>query len=461
MTPAGKKNYESSALSAIEAALEGGGKIGIACSGGSDSVFLAHSLVENFADKKHAFVMLHFNHKVRAAADGDERFSRALAKRLDIKFYSASAEAKPKNVSEESLRKLRLDFYRKGAEKFGLALIAQGHHLGDVAESMLMRLGRGSSSAGLCAPRPVSKFESLVFARPLLNLDKAEMQKALLERSETWREDESNSQNAYLRNRLRGGVLPLLEKLSPFGFQKPASRSRMLLEEDDCALESVLNAELEKGQGAEKKRMSLTPLVRANAALARRAFFRLLGANALPPPSRAADADKLVRAVVSGKSVKFSLGGNSVNYDAARAELFITPQRTEGYFIELKEGKNTLPCGGVLELEIVGVSAGLFKKISSGKIGHEECVYLDIDISSQKIFARNTLKDDAYAPIGSEKPRKVSRMLSDKKVQNMKRSRIPVVLTGKGKIAWAAHCAPNAAFRLEGPSRALRLTWNA
>ena len=138
---------EQSALAEIRKQLASGKKLAVALSGGSDSVFLLY--IAKLLCGSENITALHFNHKVRKNADVDEEFCKTLCKKLGVKLVVKSRQKSLKKISEESLRKLRGDFFEKECKKLKIDAILQGHIKTDVAETMLMRLMRGSALEGL------------------------------------------------------------------------------------------------------------------------------------------------------------------------------------------------------------------------------------------------------------------------------------------------------------------------
>jgi tRNA(Ile)-lysidine synthase len=150
-----------------------------------------------------------------------------------------------------------------------------GHQQDDIAETMLMRLARGSGTGGLAAPRPVQAMPGGVcFLRPLLTLKKAGLIEQLRHLKIPWREDATNRERTYLRNRLRRDVLPAWQRASQErDVLGGTALSRERLEEDDAALEAwlaELNSILKDGS------LNLRRLEGRPRGLVRRALHRWL-----------------------------------------------------------------------------------------------------------------------------------------------------------------------------------------
>ena len=188
------------------------GRVGLAVSGGSDSVALAFLLTKGGKKKNAAtrFVILHVDHGLRKESKEEYRFVRALAKRLGIPFKGIHAKvAKRRGESlEMAARRVRLSFFAKCMESLKLDAIATGHHMDDLAETFLMKLRRVS----LCGIREKSEVGGIRFIRPLLGCRDAELRDYLRKYGEEWREDASNGDVSIERNRIRHEVIPFLEK---------------------------------------------------------------------------------------------------------------------------------------------------------------------------------------------------------------------------------------------------------
>ena len=188
------------------------GRIGLAVSGGSDSVALAFLLTKGGKRKNAAkrFVILHVDHGLRKESKEEYRFVRALAKRLGIPFKGVHARVvKRRGESlEMAARRVRLAFFAKCMKDLKLDAIATGHHMDDVAETFLMKLRRIS----LCGIRERGEVGPIRFIRPLLGCRDAELKDYLRKYGEEWREDASNDDVSIERNRIRHEVIPFLER---------------------------------------------------------------------------------------------------------------------------------------------------------------------------------------------------------------------------------------------------------
>jgi tRNA(Ile)-lysidine synthase len=176
-----------------------GARVIVAVSGGADSVCLLHVLQELFPDAVAG--VAHFNHKWRAeASDEDEHFVAQMARSLP--FFRAEGVPAPGNL-EQNARRARLAFFKSLG-----ATVALGHTRDDQAETVLFRFLRGSGLAGLSGIAPTSNG----IIRPLLDITRAEVEQYLRAKNIPWREDSSNADRTFARNRIRHELLPQLAR---------------------------------------------------------------------------------------------------------------------------------------------------------------------------------------------------------------------------------------------------------
>lgn len=188
----------------------------VAVSAGADSVALFYLMKETLGDRAAAeLVVAHLHHGLRgAAADADEAFVAALARAAGCHFAAARADvaaraADGKLSIEEAGRLARREFLTGISRDRGHAPVALAHTRDDQAETLLHNLLRGAGPRGLAAMPLVGPAP---FFRPLLRARRAELRGYLRERGLEWREDETNADPRFTRNRIRSDVLPLLEK---------------------------------------------------------------------------------------------------------------------------------------------------------------------------------------------------------------------------------------------------------
>lgn len=280
----------------------------LAFSGGADSLALLLIFwAEGPGRWGRDFVVLHFNHRLRGrAADADEKFCRGVCAALGVKFVAGTWAAARPGASEAEARAARHAFFAREMKRRKIRLLWFGHQQDDVAETMLMRLARGSGTGGLAAPRPVSvTADGRRHLRPMLTLKKARIVAALRQAGAHWCEDSSNAGDGYFRNRIRRTVLPAWAKAAGRDALAGAALSRERLEEDDQALEQWLDSLAPLGRG---RRLDLAKLAGMPRAVTRRALHRWLLAQRQPTDLSRQGFEVLLAAVERGRPTRFSLG---------------------------------------------------------------------------------------------------------------------------------------------------------
>ncbi len=224
---------------------EGSGVLA-AVSGGGDSVALVH-LLRQFAGRRGWRVAVaHLDHGLRRGSRADRLFVERLARGLGLRCVADRREvgalARPGESPEESARRVRRDFLLEAASQTGCERIATGHTLDDQAETILMRLARG---AGPTALTGMSALGPGPFVRPLLELERLELRDHLERKGLDFRDDPTNRDQRFDRNRVRRLVLPALAAaLNPRAARhlvQAAGRFR----EDSRHLDAVAEAALE------------------------------------------------------------------------------------------------------------------------------------------------------------------------------------------------------------------------
>jgi tRNA(Ile)-lysidine synthase len=280
----------------------------VAFSGGADSLALLLLLWAGAAGGRGRVpTVLHFNHRLRGrAADADEAFCTRVCRALGLRLVVGRWRNPPLRVSEAEAREARLDFFRREMARRRIHLLWLAHQQDDIAESMLMRLARGSGTAGLAAPRPAQPMPGGRWhLRPLLSLPKAAIVAALRAAGATWREDATNRGPDFFRNRIRSRVLPAWRRAATGrDALAGAALARERLEEDDAALEAWLaeTAPLRSDGSLDLQRLRDRPR-----ALWRRALHRWLLAQRPVPELSRAGFEALLSACRAGRATRQSL----------------------------------------------------------------------------------------------------------------------------------------------------------
>ncbi|MDP8266727.1 MAG: tRNA lysidine(34) synthetase TilS [Candidatus Aceula meridiana] len=188
-------------------------KIIVGVSGGPDSIALLHVLSKLRHRLGLKIYVAHFNHGIRSEAAKDQNFVKTFSKQLNLSFYSKKEKIQKKNKSlEERAREARFAFLCALAKKTNADAIALGHTQNDLAETVLMRIIRGSGLLGLRSILPKRIINKNAIIRPLLCVSRTEVNKYLKKHKLKYCVDKTNSQQDFLRNKIRLTLIPILEK---------------------------------------------------------------------------------------------------------------------------------------------------------------------------------------------------------------------------------------------------------
>jgi tRNA(Ile)-lysidine synthase len=244
-----------------------GQRVGVAVSGGADSVGLLFLLLELRAKLGIVLSVVHFNHKLRGrASEADEKFVAKLAARFDLPFYverediAAKSKRERRNL-EDAARRGRYAFFSRLVAEGRVDRIAVAHTADDQAETVLAHILRGTGLAGLGGIHP----EVGCVFRPLLRFRRDELRGYLKARRQDWKEDATNRDTKRMRARIRLKLMPLLEKNFQPAVVEHLCQLGDLAREDEAWLESsaelrvFLSAKEEKGEW----RISLRDLIGA------------------------------------------------------------------------------------------------------------------------------------------------------------------------------------------------------
>jgi len=441
------------------AMLEPGDRVLVAVSGGPDSVCLLHVLRE----LGFPLEVAHFDHQTRNGESGkDADFVRRMAAGLDIPFYFESRpvaeEATAQSRSfEEYAREVRYDFLVRTAEKRHCAAIATGHHADDQVETVLIRLIRGTTPRGLAGIPAVSMRTTpsggqCRIIRPLLDCTREMVLEYLETRGIKHRTDHTNSDTVYLRNRVRHGLLPLLEK-----HYNPGVRNALLrLAESQRCDNDLLDALLDAAIGdciAIDGQSGLPTVDRPAFAAAPRALQRRLVARLAERNSIACSFERIEAAV------DFIVGGPTGN----RFDL--------GAGISLQNGRVTTAVLGAstdseessMPLRVPGTTPAFGKLFTityhDAIPGGDPAQYcnanrqvFDADRLGEHLAIRHRRPGDRFRPLGMTGSKKLQDYLCEIALPVWLRD-THLLLVADERIAWVVGHAINAEFAITPDTR--------
>jgi tRNA(Ile)-lysidine synthase len=270
----------------------------VAVSGGGDSVALLHLLRACARHRSIELVVAHLDHGLRRGSAGDRRFVERLAHELRLpcvaERLAVARDARRRDESlEEAARRVRREFLLRAASDRRCARIATGHTLDDQAETVLMRLVRGAGATALAG---MAESGPGPFVKPLLGLERDELRRYLERRKLGYREDPSNLDLRFDRNRVRRRILPVLvQSLNPRA-ARHLVRASGALREDALLLDALAEerlGEVCREEGADRLRLDADRLTALAPPIARRVArlaLRRVGTDARRITSRHVEA---------------------------------------------------------------------------------------------------------------------------------------------------------------------------
>jgi tRNA(Ile)-lysidine synthase len=457
-----------------------GDRVGVAVSGGADSVALLRLLIGLRTELGITLVVVHFNHGLRGEdSDGDARFVEELAREHQLVLASArgdvAGEAKRKKWNlEEAGRRLRYAFFQQVIAEGRATRIAIAHTADDQAETVLAHMFRGTGLTGLAGIHPVAG----PIVRPLIGIRRVDLRHYLKELGQAWREDSTNQDLRRLRARIRIQLLPILERdfsshvvAHLAGLAQLAREEEMLwatLVEDRlraCAGSRGEGFEIQSGDLLVPFRTSGSQSVARLAAQAenpihwralteriiRRLYENLRGDRRNLSAANVEQVIRLAGESTSGRRVELP-GGMVV--ERSFETLFFLPPRVEAMQCDAGETKAklgsyqyvvSLPERGTVAISVPEIGRRFRLKVIDWPLRASETTrdytVLDADLLRAPLILRNWRPGDAYRPRGRKQPQKLKRMFVKERIPSRERALWPVLESG-GCAVWARGMQP-------------------
>lgn len=419
-------------------------RVGVAVSGGADSVFLLHALAALAPDRELSLAVLHVNHHLRGdESDGDERFARDLAARLALPFHSMSGPVREGNLEQEA-RDIRRHLLEGARRELRLARIALGHTRTDQAETVLFRLLRGSGICGLAAIPP--RNQSTV--RPLLDLSRMEIRDYLSEAGLPWREDSTNRNQRFVRNRLRLRTLPVLQRTYNPNLEEALAGTAELsrAEEEYWAEQMESLCRQMATQTAWGIEVDVKTLANQHLAVRRRVIRHLI--SRVKGSLRSVDRQHIeaVLAIVESRHGHDRVNIPAVDVIRSFDQLLLTDpevmRRERHYSVQVEFGSPCqIPFGtGELRLTIAEKTSRICATVEDGSGCNGEEAFLDSDAicpaaSTGDLTVRNWQPGDQLQLVGQGSAVKVKSLFQEHKIALWRRKHWPVLVASK-EIVW-------------------------
>lgn len=393
------------------------GRLLLAVSGGIDSVVLMHLCMKSQLD----FAVAHCNFHLRGEdSNGDQQFVEDLAKKMNATCFVAEFDtnkyAETNKMSIQlAARKLRYDWFNQLLDNHGFDYLLTAHHLDDSMETFLINLSRGTGIEGLLGiPEQNGKIR-----RPLLNFSREEIAEYAVQNQIEWREDYTNAQTKYLRNRIRKDILPLLKGVNNHfeqSFQNTISHLKEVFKLSQEASElRYKEVVTERGEYLYFAIEKIKKLSHPKAYLYQ--WLQPYGFTAWKDIENLLEAD-------SGKKIyaqEYVLLKN-------RNELILRStdvQKSEEKIYYLEENTPLV--------QPLKISVEPYKK-SALETG-ESFILIDGDTVKFPLIVRKRRNGDSFKPIGMSGSKKVSKYFKDEKFSQFDKENI-WLLCSEGKIVW-------------------------
>jgi tRNA(Ile)-lysidine synthase len=442
----------SEVVAAIEESrlVEAGARVLAMLSGGADSVCLVHALREAIGADD--VLALHVNHGLRAAAGEDERFCIDLCgelgvavavERLELRpaapgragegvsAFSGNLEARARDARYATAESVRL--------RERLDVIATGHTATDQVETILYRLVSSPGRRALLGMRP--RRGRLI--RPLLALTGEQTRAYCARHGLSWREDESNLDPRYARNRLRQRVLPELRIVHPAADQNVLATAAELRDESEVLEQAVDEALDAVAAGGSPPSVEWTRLAALPPPLRRLVLRRLAeGAAGTALPLGIGELARIERLAITGGSGQLDLGHGVRVVSEYGLLRFSRPSAAEPAApVALPVPGRCRFAGWELACTIEQVQA------PGSELGSLDAPALDAGLLSRTLTVRSWAEGDRMRPLGLEGTKSLQDMFVDRKVPRSLRAALPVV-ESEGEIAWVAGVAISERFKI-------------
>lgn len=458
--------WEADQLSRIDEVgwLPPGSRLLLAVSGGSDSMAMLHLLSAGAGKRKWEIGVAHLDHGLRGSESRqDAAFVRRAAKAYGwpahIRRQDVEALACERGESVEmTARGCRHDWFESLAKRHHYTHWVLAHTRDDQAETLLLRLLRGAGIEGLQAMAPVSQLRHQWVVRPFLDCPKEQLQEYLKERQLSWREDISNADWGYARNRVRHQLVPLLQSYNP-RIQETLARTAQLLRQDYGIISDTVTADFKACLPAKAP-----PHKQNQAALNLRAWRQLPQArqrhvihrwllSCLNPEDVTFDAVQRVQHLCRATkgTQRVSLPGNQVALREYDLLLFLSEPHPQSVDIEtILEAGNTDAKEWGVQIQIT-TARGYQQVREAGIANYPAEAYISAAIVPEgSLRIRSWQPGDRMIPYGCQGSRKVQDIFTDAKIPGPQRHSIPLFVS-QGRIVWipgyriAAHVAVESA----------------
>lgn len=402
----------------------------VAVSGGLDSTVLAHLCKDAGVE----FSIAHCNFNLRGEeSDLDQEFVELLAESLDVSIFMQSFRtleiAQEKTLSIQlAARELRYDWFQELVTNNGFDYLFAAHHLNDRVETTLFNLMRGTGISGLRSIPQVNEY----IARPLLEFTKEDISLYAELNEIEWREDSSNNNNKYSRNRIRNEIIPLFYDVNPH-WEKSIANTYSRLEQSDRIMRSLGHQALQKIKRGEVDQQELRALCQEPIVLER--ALKGFGFNLTQA------TDMMFAMEHKKNSLLFESVSHQIHLDRG---VFVLKSRAsvDGEPVYLKQA------GDEVSVSKYHIATSVFKKSEFQFLeGNNNC-YFDLSLVNFPVSIGSWQEGDCFVPFGMSGRKKLSDFFIDQKIPVHLKADIPILKDANGEILWVAGYRQSDLFKI-------------
>jgi len=436
-----------------------GDKVVVAVSGGPDSICLLHLLYTLKEELGISLVAAHVNHCLRGEeADKDEAYVRDFCKNINIKCYVKRVDvnkiSKDKGMSSETAgREVRYNFFKEVLHNINGNKIALAHNANDQAETILMRIFRGTGLDGLIGIKAV---RDDIYVRPIIDIQRKEIEDYCEKHDLRPRIDKTNLENIYTRNKIRLEMIPYIQKNFNPDIIESLNRLSHTIKIDSDYINGVALEKYKKFCRKEKEAIIIEEKVfREHEAVMTRvirmALKEIVGDLYNFEKGHIYDIIDIQRGT-TGKSIMLPNGVIALN-DYGRVYMCIGKDKKE----EKKELEYKLVLNSQNNLKDIGLRVSLNIINNKNEMNPKEdnlVKYFDYDKIVGDISLRFRRNGDRFTPLGMKGSKKLKDLFIDLKISKEKRDNIPLIIFGD-EIGWVVGYRISDKFKVENHSKTI------
>ncbi len=433
----------------------GGERVLLAVSGGVDSIVMLDVIARIAPLLKLSLAVAHFDHGLRGEeSKKDAEFVVEAAKSRGLRTYvgrgDAARLAEAGKISvEDAARRVRYQFLSRVAKKMDFQMVLTAHNANDNAETLVMNLLRGTGVSGLAGIPPMRTLtDGTILARPLLDTERSSIEEYANETSLTWREDETNAQKKFTRNRIRHELLPMLATYNPSIIGTLNSTTEIMRGVEhymshavDLATKKVVGNTTD-----EEVELNIVHLKHYLPAIQSELIQRVVSRTFDVPAISYGAVERVLGLIWKESGSKAEIGGGlSAVRDRETMTIRCDPPPQLPF-------ERPFTIGDTLQTDRFQLSTGFIDRDRIRFTRNSGIEFVDADKIPEKLLLRNWRDGDKFHPLGMNGEKKVSDFLIDQKVPLDRKREVFVIADGE-TIIWICGMRLDDRYRVTGSTK--------